>query len=182
MTEEEVVAPVETPEPPPRTVPYKNGSRTYKRKRGRNSPPETQSFERRLELTKQAARLLAKQQATRIPLRLGVPLEMHETLVAIGEAIGGVKVPDVALQCIEDGMLRWARELHIKTNVNEATAGPTPVFDRTPLVANAHRGYGIDETRAREELQDEAIARRDAREKAAADLHLPGRRKSAAAP
>lgn len=175
---EQPVAPVETPEPPkPRTIPYKNTTRTYQRRRGANSPPETQTVERRLELTKQAARKLAKEQAVRIPLRLGIPLDMHEGLVAIGEAIGGVKVPDVALQCIEDGMVRWARDLGVKPGIKAEKAGPTPVFDRVPQIHE----YGVDEPRAREEIRETAAARQKERDAAAEGLHLPGRRKRASA-
>src|ERR1700679_459162 len=84
--------------PKPKRV--RTDPRAPRNARGRNSPPETQTPERRLELTKAAARKLAREQKIRIPLRLGVSLEMHEGMVAIAEKIGGAKIPDVALRCM----------------------------------------------------------------------------------
>lgn len=166
----------EKPVAPGRTVKYKDGTRTYKRRRGAHSPPETQTVERRLELTKRKARELNKVQSTTIPLRLAVGLEMHESLVAVAEKIGGAKVPNVALRCMELGLEQWARALKLKL---EHQAAPLTVFDRQPHVANAHRHYGNgDETRVREELRTEAEEIEAQRDEVARDLHLPGRRRA----
>jgi len=145
-------------------------------RRGRLSPPETQTFERRLELTKAAARKLAREAKTKLPLRLGVSLELHEALVAIAEKIGASKVPDVAVRAMEIGAQQWASTLKIRAD------GMTPltVFERTPAAANARDYGGPGEQRIRDEIAEQARQRAEEHAQQAEKLHVPGRRRAAA--
>lgn len=176
----EAAAPEPTPAPvePPKPPAPKGAHRVPpERRRGRNSPPETMTLERRLELTRQAARRLAKQAKTRLPLRLAVSLELHEALVAVAEKIGAAKVPDVAVRAMEIGIASWASSIKVRADGLE----PLSVFERTPAAGRAHREYGgVNEQRVRDEIAEQAEETRRHREAEAERLHIPGRRRAAA--
>jgi hypothetical protein len=143
--------------------------------------PKAQTVEQRLAATKAKARQLAHEQGVRIPLRLGVSLEMHESLVAIAEKVGPAKIPDVAIRCMEIGAEQWGRTLKLNA------AAPIP-----HTVSSAEWGAKYpptsndDEARARAAIQAAVQANEEVessiqaeRDEAAAKLHLPGRKRAA---
>lgn len=152
--------------------------RTRGKKRAAAPPPqpptvvEEQTVEQRLAATKSKARKLAHEQKIRIPLRLAVSLETHESLVAIAEAVGPEKITDVAVHCMELGIVQMAGSQF------------KPRASVTPLGRLAATN---DEARARAAIEEAVIADTEVekeiereRDEAAARLHLPGRKRAAA--
>ena len=149
------------------------------RKRRKLAPEERKPqvrtiAERRAAALKRAAAVKAERNA-RIPLRLGVGLEMFEGLVTISEKTGAT-VPNVALRAMAMGMEQWARQLRVK--LEEFEAEPLSVFETVPVVARAHRDYGTDEIAAREEIRTRAQQAEAERDGMATQLHIPGRRRA----
>jgi hypothetical protein len=131
-----------------------------------------QTVEQRLAATKAKARKLSQEQKIRIPLRLAVSLETHESLVAIAEAVGPEKITDLAVHCMELGIVQMAgSQFKPRTSV-------------TPLGRPAATN---DEARARAAIEAAVVADTEVeaeiereRDEAAARLHLPGRKRAAA--
>jgi len=138
-------------------------------------PVEAQTVEQRLAATKAKARQLAHEQKIRIPLRLAVSLETHESLVAIAEAVGPEKITDVAVHCMELGIKQMAG-----LEFRPRSKARNHVIELND--------YGTDdEARARAAIQAAVQADEEAessiqaeRDEAAAKLHLPGRKRAAA--
>lgn len=133
--------------------------------------------ERRAAALKRSKEIAAERKA-RIPVRLGLSLEMFEGLVTIAERIGSAKVASVAVRAMAMGMTQWARELKIA--LEAVPDEPLTPFERIPAVA-APQTYGRDEVRVREELREmaehNAAAERE-RDGIANQLHLPGRKRA----
>lgn len=139
---------------------------------GNRNQPST--LAKRLAKTKQRARSLAQTQKAKIPVRIGVPVDVHETLVEIAEKSGGQSLAKVAYRCMVDGMQRYARTLRMRVQpLDEHSFG---VMDGNPELANAHRSYGTNEATARENLN---AAVEKSRDELAAELHIPGRKNAA---
>lgn len=170
------VAPPSTPEKPKR----KRRKRTVAVVLPKPPVVEQQTVEQRLAATKAKARQLAHEQSVRIPLRLGVSLELHEGLVAIAEAVGPAKIPAVAVRCMEIGVEQWGRQLrvnHVETQPNIHAA-----MQRDAILGNdadrERAQAAIDAAVAKEaQIERQVEAERD---EAASKLHLPGRRRAAA--
>ena len=131
--------------------------------------------ERRAAAIKRAKEMEAERKA-RIPLRLGISLEMFEGLVAIGERIGGSKLANVATRSMAMGMTQWAREL--KLHLDAVPDDPLTVFETMPPVAKAYREYGVDEQREREGLRVAAQETEKQRDALTTQLHVPGRKRA----
>src|ERR1700677_1377126 len=141
-------------------------------------PPVEQTVAERLAATKAKARKLSQEQKIRIPLRLAVSLETHESLVAIAEAVGPEKITDVAVHCMDLGIAQMAGAQ----------------FGKPRSVASTGRGewkptaiVNGDEARARAAIEAAVVADTEVeaeiereRDEAAARLHLPGRKRAVA--
>lgn len=137
-------------------------------------PPvaEEQTVEQRLAATKAKARKLSQEQKIRIPLRLAVSLETHESLVAIAEAVGPEKITDLAVHCMELGIVQMAGS-QFKPRASVTPLGRAPATNDEARARAAIEEAVVHDTEAEREIERE-------RDEAAASLHLPGRKRAVA--
>lgn len=149
-----------------------------RRRRAAAPPPqpppvaEEQTVEQRLAATKAKARRLSQEQKIRIPLRLAVSLETHESLVAIAEAVGPEKITDLAVHCMELGIVQMAGS-QFKPRASVTPLGRAPATNDEARARAAIEEAVVHDTEAEREIERE-------RDEAAARLHLPGRKRAVA--
>lgn len=134
--------------------------------------PKAQTVEQRLAATKAKARRLSQEQKIRIPLRLAVSLETHESLVAIAEAVGPEKITDLAVHCMELGIVQMAGS-QFKPRASVTPLGRAPATNDEARARAAIEEAVVHDTEAEREIERE-------RDEAAARLHLPGRKRAVA--
>lgn len=150
--------------PPPADAPHVTGSK-------RKPAP----LARRLAAAKSRSAALAQIKKTKLTVHIRVPIDVYEALLEIGEKNGPEPVASVARRCMMDGLRRLGKTHRMNMRITPFEEDSYGVFDRHEELANAQRGYGQNEPRARDNLRSAAEENRD---QLATDLHIPGRKRA----
>lgn len=118
---------------------------------GRKRKPST--FAERLKKAKERNKTLSVTRTRRVPIRLGVTLEVYEVLLRFAEQNGNQTVQSIAHECMLDGLSRYAALRTSRLRKNAFEGDTFGLSARRPDITDASETYGgPNEKRVQEEI------------------------------